>query len=96
MGNALARQDSPESALPPEGQDAALRLALAEARRLAAQTRLLALNAAFEAAAAGPDEEMDALGGAAGQASAEAARVIGAVELILQQIQSASSLSGPL
>ncbi len=96
MGNALMRQTSPGGTLPQGLQEAALRTALEEARQLAEQTRLLALNAAFESAAAGPAGEMEALGGEAGHAAAEAARVIGAVELLLQQIRLASSLSGPL
>ena len=96
MGNALARLTSPGGTLPQGMQDAALRTALEEARQLAEQTRLLALNAAFESAAAGPAGEMAALGGEAGQAASAAERVIGAVELLLQQIRSASSLPGPL
>ncbi|MBL8501795.1 MAG: hypothetical protein JNL78_00020, partial [Rhodocyclaceae bacterium] len=50
MRNALVQQDSPERSLP--GTDeTALRQVLEAARLLAVQTRLLALNTAFESAA---------------------------------------------
>ncbi len=100
MENALARQDVNEAFLPPGTQEAALRLALEEARQLAAQSRLLALNAALESAGACGEadavREMDALGGAAGQAIDKAEEIAAAVERLLQQIRSASALSGPL
>ncbi len=100
MNNAMLRQASQEEAFLPGTHETALRLALEEARQLAAQSKLLALNAAFESAGAcrdtGAAEEMDALGGSAGQAVAEAERVASAVELLLLQIQSTSSLSKPL
>lgn len=100
MSNAMARRITHDEALPFDAPEIALRLALEEARQLAAQSRLLALNAAFESAdacrEAGAADEMDALGGSAGQAAAEAARIVAAVELLLQQIQSASAASGPL
>lgn len=92
MSSALLRQASPEEILLRGAREAALRTALEEARQLAAHARLLALNTAFESAGAGPAGEGDA----AGAAAAEAARVAGAVELLLQQIQSASFPSGPL
>lgn len=99
MENALARQIHNEAFLPIGTAEAALRLALEEARQLAAQSKLLALNAALESAGAcGEAEaiwEMDVLGGAAGQAIDEAEKIAAAVELLLQQIQSASNLSGP-
>lgn len=94
MGNALMRQASPAENLPPGAQDAALSAALEEARQLAVQARLLALNTAFESAGAGPGGEMDVLGGEAGHAVAATEKVAAAVELLLQQIQLASLLSG--
>ena len=100
MENALARQDANEASLPMGVHEEALRLALEEARQLAAQSRLLALNAALESAGAcGEAEavrEMEVLGGAAGQAIDEAEKIAAAVELLLQQIRSASALPGPL
>jgi hypothetical protein len=92
MSSALLRQASPEETLLRGARDAALRTALEEARQLTAQTRLLALNTAFESAGAGPAEDGDA----AGVVAAEAERVASAVELLLQQIQSTSFQSGPL
>jgi hypothetical protein len=94
MGNALAQTFPQDEAIPRGAVEMALRLALEEARQLAAQSRLLALNAAFESA--GAAASADAPGGAVGQAAAEADRVTAVVELLLQQIQSASSLSRPL
>ena len=100
MANALAREGSTTEALSADAQEVALRLMLEEARQLAAQSRLIALNAAFESAGARNEEaataEMDALGGSAGRTAAEMDRVVATVELLLQQIQSASALSGPL
>jgi hypothetical protein len=75
-------------------QETALRLALEEARQLAAQSGLLALNAALESAGAG--EDMAALAGSAGQAASDAERIVGAVELLLQQIHAAAAVSRPL
>ncbi len=57
MGNALARHASSGEPQPPSAQETALRQALEEVRLLAAQSRLLALNAAFESAGAGRDED---------------------------------------
>ena len=97
MGNAMARRITHDEAIPSGASDIALRLALDEVRQLAAQSGLLALNAAFESA--GATDEMDGPGGSAGQAAAEAARMVGAVEILLQQIHSASAASaasGPL
>ncbi|MCL4681996.1 MAG: hypothetical protein KJZ92_12015 [Rhodocyclaceae bacterium] len=94
MGNALAGQAASPGSQPPDMQDAALRRVLEEARQLAEQSRLLALNTAFESAGAAGDD--DALGGEACHAADEAAKVIGAVERLLQQIQSAASLPGTL
>ena len=100
MENALARTDIHEIPSAPGAPDAALRLALEEARRLAAQSRLLALNAALEAAGAcreaeGADEAAS-LGAAAGAALDEAERIAAAVDLMLQQIQSAATLTRSL
>lgn len=94
MGNAMAQRIPHDEAISSGASDIALRLALDEVRQLAAQSGLLALNAAFESA--GASDEMDGPGGSAGQAAAEAARIVAAVELLLQQIQSASAASGPL
>lgn len=92
MSSALSRQATHEETVLRGVREAALRSALEEARQLAAQTRLLALNTAFESAGAGPAEEGDA----AGAVAAEAEKVASAVELLLQQIQSTSFPSGPL
>jgi hypothetical protein len=100
MGNALARQEThaQAEAFPPGADEAALRLALQDARELATQSRLLALNVAFEAAGAGVEAQEDAgaLAATAGHALAEAEKLAGAVDLLLQQIQSAAALSRPL
>lgn len=99
MGNALVREDTPAE-FPTDAQEFALRQILEEARRIAAQSRLLALNAAMESASACGEpvvaREMDALGGSAGRTVAEMERVAASVELLLQQINSASALSRPL
>lgn len=99
MANALVREDAPAEA-PAGAQEFALRQILEEARRIAAQSRLLALNAALESATACREPaaaaEMDALGGSAGRTVAEMERVAASVELLLQQITSASALSQPL
>lgn len=92
MSRAVLQQASHEESVLRGVREAALRTALEEARQLAAQTRLLALNTAFESAGAAPAGESDA----AGAAAAEAERVASAVELLLRQIQSASFQSGPL
>jgi hypothetical protein len=94
MGNALAQRNSRDEAISSGASEIALRLALDEVRQLAAQSGLLALNAAFESA--GATDEMDGPGASAGQAAAEAARIVAAVDLLLQQIQAASAASGPL
>jgi hypothetical protein len=97
MSNAMAQRNSQDEAISSGASDIALRQALDEVRQLAAQSGLLALNAAFESA--GASDEMDGPGGSAGPAAAEAARIVAAVELLLQQIQSASAasaVSGPL
>ncbi len=95
MNNAIARQASPEEAPPAGVQETVLRLALEEARQIAAQSRLLALNAAFESAGAGLDAEatgeMEALGGSAVQAAHAAESLAAAVELLLQQVTSAGT-----
>lgn len=102
MGNVLAHQDVPAQAeaLPPSAEETALHLALQQARALAAQSRLIAMNAAFESAAACREaadaQEMEALGRSAGRTAEEMERVAASVELILQQIRSASALSRPL
>lgn len=100
MGNALARHASNGEPQPSSMQESSLRHALEELRLLAAQSRLLALNAAFESAGAGRDEgverEIDVLAGEAGQAVAEAERTTAAVERLLRQIQAASMPSRPL
>ena len=92
MINVLPLQASQEEVFLPGTHESALRLALEGARQLAAQTRLLALNAAFESAGACRDagvvEEMHALGRSAGQAAANADRITRSVELLLLQIQS--------
>lgn len=98
MENALTRQENREMPPAPGAAEAALRLALAEARQLAAQSRLLALNAALDAAGACREAacaaEMQALGGAAGEALGETERLAAAVDLLLQQIRSAAALDG--
>ena len=100
MNNAMIYRAFPEETILPGTHETALRLVLEEARQLAAQSRLLALNAAIESAGDHRDaeavEEMGALGGSAGQAVAEAEKVANAVERLLLQIQSTSSLSKPL
>ncbi len=100
MGDDMARVISHESDFPHGAEEVALRLALQEARHLAAQTRLLALNAALEAVAASCDAnastEMSALGKSAGQAIAEADSIVLAMALRLRQFESSPALSGPL
>jgi hypothetical protein len=98
MANALARDDIPAAALPPEGQELALRLILEEARQVALQSRLLALNTAFESAAARGEAaaEMDALGASAERTADEMERVAASAEMLLEQIQAALVLSRPL
>ena len=98
MRNALVQQDSPERSLPGTGETA-LRQVLEEARLLAVQTRLLALNTAFESAASdgcGSEAVSELLGREASQSAAEAARVCGAVEQILQQIRTSAAFARPL
>ncbi len=98
MRNALVQPDSPERALPSAGETA-LRQVLEEARLLAVQTRLLALNTAFESAASdgcGSEAVSELLGREASQSAAEAARVCGAVEQILQQIRTSAAFARPL
>ena len=95
LPGAHSRSTSSDGANPALGaQETALRLALEEARQLAAQSGLLALNAALESAGAG--EDMAALAGSAGQAASDAERIVGAVELLLQQIHAAAAVSRPL
>ncbi len=100
MHNGLAQPTSQERVFLHGSNDTALRRMLEEARRLAAQSRLLALNSACEAAGACSEtqaaEEMGVLGGAAAQAITEAEKVAAAVELLLQQMQSAPSITGTL
>lgn len=100
MGDGLARRGATESALLPGAQEVLQHLALEEVRLLAAQSKLLALNAALESAAACRDadasSEMDALGRSACQAAEEADGMTRAVELLLQQIRSGAALSEPL
>lgn len=102
MNNALAGQDgrTRAEACPPGADEIALRLMLEQARELAAQSKLIAMNAAFEAAAACGEaadaRETDVLGESAGRTAEEMERVAASVELILQQIQTASALSRPL
>ena len=98
MRNALVQPDSPERALPSAGETA-LRQVLEEARLLAVQTRLLALNTAFESAASdgcGSEAVSELLGREASQSAAEAARVCGAVEQILQPIRTSAAFARPL
>ena len=98
MRNALVQPDSPERALPSAGETA-LRQVLEEARLLAVQTRLVALNTAFESAASlGVESEAvsEILGREASRSAAEAARVCGAVEQILQQIRTSAAFARPL
>lgn len=96
----MARVITHDADLPHGAQEAAVHLALEEARQLAAQTRLLALNAALEAAAASSNAnsstEMDALGRSVGQAIAEADSIVLVMELRLNQIQASPALSGQL
>lgn len=96
----MARVIKHEADLPHGAEEAALRLALEEARQLAAQTRLLALNAALESAAASSNAnaptEMDVLGRSVGQAIAEADSIVLVMELRLHQIQASPALSGQL
>ncbi|MBK6631457.1 MAG: hypothetical protein IPG33_10660 [Betaproteobacteria bacterium] len=100
MHNGLSHLPSQEITFPHSANDTALRLALEGVRRLAAQSRLLALNSAFEAAGASREaeaaEEMNALGGSAAQAIAEAEKMVATVELLLQQMQSAPCKTGTL
>jgi hypothetical protein len=100
MNNGLAHQTSQENGFLPSANDTGLRLALEEARQLAAQSKLLALNSALESANAcrdpGETEEMDALVGSANQAIAEAEMITAAVERLLLQMQSSPSISGAL
>lgn len=99
MANPHICEDLPP-ALPPQGQELALRLMLEEARQIALQARLLALNTAFESAGACAEPaaaaEMDALGASAARTAAEMQRASAAVELLLEQIRSAGALSQPL
>ena len=76
MSNAMAQRIPYDEAISSGASEIALRLALDEVRQLAAQSGLLALNAAFESA--GASDEMDGPGGSAGPAAAEAAKLAGA------------------
>lgn len=91
MGTAFAKRDDAPA------QEIALRRILDEARLLSAQSRLLALNAGLESVAvrqvAGDATEAET---DVSRAASEADRVAAAVELLLQQIRSASALSDPL
>lgn len=88
MEKALIRAQAPAEP-PPQGQERALRLLLDEARRIALQSRLIALNVAMEAAAG----EMDGVGASAGRTAEEMQRAAGAVERLLEQIRAAGTLS---
>lgn len=102
MGNALSQQEvaAQAAALSASAEETALHLALQQARALAAQSRLVAMNAALESAAASREaadaQEMEALGRSADRTAGEMERVAASVELLLQQIQTASALSLPL
>lgn len=100
MANALVREGLPAAALPPEGQELALRLMLEEARQIALQARLLSMNAACESAAACAEPaaaaEMVALGASAARTAEEMQRTTAAVELLLEQIRTAGALPRPL
>ncbi|MBI3141068.1 MAG: hypothetical protein HYZ19_04310 [Rhodocyclales bacterium] len=78
-------------------QDPGLCAALEKIRLLAAESKLLALNAALESAWVGTDavlaEEMELLAARAGATADDADRVGTVVETLLQQIQSAASLA---
>jgi predicted lipid-binding transport protein (Tim44 family) len=91
MKNALARNRLVDE-LPP---DAGLRAALEEIRSLAAQSKLLALNTACEAAAARNEDttrrDVQILAGEADRAASEADRVTSAVEILLKQIRAATA-----
>ena len=93
MNNRLARQAGSED----EFRAAAVRDQLEEIRRLADQSRLLALNAMLESAGAraarGPSGEMDALAAQASGAAAEADKAASAVDALLEQIQAGSSFA---
>ncbi len=98
MDNMLARQEQP---LPfPGAAEAALRRALEEARQLAAETRLLALNTAIESAGAcgeaGAALDMEALGRSAVRSAADMERMAASVDWLLQQIRSAAALGRAL
>lgn len=98
MRNALAQQDAAQMPLPSAGETA-LRLMLEEVRMLALQTRLVAMNAVCESAASqGPENEAvsEILGREASIGVAEAARVAGAVEQILQQIRTSAAFAKAL
>jgi hypothetical protein len=102
MGNALAGLGASEQAqaVPHSAEESVLRLLLEQARELAAQSKLIAMNAALEAAAACSEaadaRETDALGGSAGRTAEEMESVAASVELFLQQLQTASVLARPL
>lgn len=93
MSNALACDKHDEEEL----RGAAMCATLEEIRRLAEQSRLLALNAALESigarAAGGSAAEMDGIASQAGGAAAEADRIAAAVDGLLQQIQAGSAFA---
>lgn len=95
MNSPLARDTYPAQ---DELQAAGMRARLEEIRFLAAQSGLLALNAALESADAraggAPAGDMDRLAAQAGNAAAEAdkaEKAASAVEALLQQIQAGAA-----
>jgi hypothetical protein len=94
MNSARARKPAKEIEL----REAALRSALDGIRVLAAQSRLLALNGAIEAAAARAEgsqtDAAERLEARAGYAAAEADTAAAAVELLLRQIRDGSAFTG--
>ncbi|MCQ3925167.1 MAG: hypothetical protein DPW12_13440 [Rhodocyclaceae bacterium] len=93
MENALTRQGSHEAPAVPGAAEAALRLMLEQVRGLAAQSKLIAMNAAFEATAA-RGEAADIVG-ESGRAIDETERVAGIIDKLLLQINQGKRFSEP-
>jgi hypothetical protein len=97
MENTMALLN-PDACRQSGAHDAALRLALEEARELAVQSRLFALNAAFEAIEASragdAAGELARITGDAGRSIEETERVAGIIETLLLQINESSRLAG--
>ena len=100
MGEEVMQGVPHESDFSHGAQEVALRFALEEARCLAAQSELLALNAAFESVGANREtdrsDEMASLERSAAQAVSDADSIVKTMEQLLLQLQSTATFSEPL